>query len=334
MRWRISSTAPTGDDLQFQILGDNGYQTHRFFAVAVSRGRLDLRRRRRGSCFQYVSARPVPRRTLPPSGHRRSRHLWDPAGGAGPPEHRGADARAWTRSSTSPTSRSHVSLTDTVAFEPPYVYPRSYDRTMWPTKGLCVSDVLPTGVSFSPLDTQTYGFPPDLPLSDSGIYCVGIRDEPRRMTGSSATVAQGRVATVPASDKTCTRPSSRPSSSRRSSTRSSSTSRSRSPIAAHRRCRRSSRSSTSTCTRRRCRCGSCRPSIWRSNPNATGGSPNCAQLGEGRKLPATDMADAVLQQVSSFPETHQQFHFFYFNNSELHAAEDDDRFAARLCSTG
>ena len=35
----------------------------------------------------------------------------------------------------------HVSLTDTVAFEPPYVYPRSYDRTMWPTKGLCVSEV-------------------------------------------------------------------------------------------------------------------------------------------------------------------------------------------------
>ena len=54
------------------------------------------------------------------------------------------------------------------------------------------------------------------------------------------------------------------------------------------------------------------------NPDATGGSPNCAQLGEGRKLPApTDMAQAVLEQVSSFPATYQQFHFFYFNNQNF-----------------
>ena len=54
-----------------------------------------------------------------------------------------------------------------------------------------------------------------------------------------------------------------------------------------------------------------------TNPDATGGSPNCAQFGDGRTLPATDMADAVLQTVSSFPQTHQQFHFFYFNNQNF-----------------
>jgi hypothetical protein len=54
-----------------------------------------------------------------------------------------------------------------------------------------------------------------------------------------------------------------------------------------------------------------------TNPNATGGSANCAQIGEGRKLPATEMADAVLQVVSSFPQTHQQFHLLYFNNQSF-----------------
>jgi hypothetical protein len=52
-----------------------------------------------------------------------------------------------------------------------------------------------------------------------------------------------------------------------------------------------------------------------TDPHSTGGAANCAQV-DGRTLPATDMAEAVLQQVSSFPETHQQFHFFYFNNLE------------------
>jgi hypothetical protein len=53
-----------------------------------------------------------------------------------------------------------------------------------------------------------------------------------------------------------------------------------------------------------------------TNPTATGGSPNCAQVA-GATLPATDMADAVWQTVTSFPETHQQFHFLYFNNQSF-----------------
>ena len=103
----------------------------------------------------------------------------------------------------------HVALTDTVAFEPPYVYARSYDRTMWPTKGLCVADSVPTSVSFSPLDAPTYAFPPDLPLSDAGLYCVGIRPTPADggasavdsngclQSGYCPSVAQGRLATLP-----------------------------------------------------------------------------------------------------------------------------------------
>ena len=153
---------------------------HRFFAVTVSGGRLDLRRRRRVDLLPVCQARPVPRRefshpviavhatygTLP--GELAKPRTEKQTLGVDPFFHL-------------TNEQVHVSLTDTVAFEPPYVYPRSYDRTMWPTKGLCVSDVLPTTVSFSPLDGQTYAFPPDLPLSDSGLYIASGSERSRRM---------------------------------------------------------------------------------------------------------------------------------------------------------
>src|SRR3954469_2471046 len=194
VRWRISSTAPLGEDLQFQILGDDGYQTIDFSQSLFPGGASSCADAGGGSCFQYVvrghyplAQFPRPVRavhasygTLP--GQLPSQKTEKQTLGVDPFFHLTND-------------QLYVSLTDTVAFEPPYVYPRSYDRTMWPTKGLCVSDVVPTSVSFSPLDTETYGFAPDLPLSDSGIYCVGVRPIPS--DAGITTVAQGRVATVP-----------------------------------------------------------------------------------------------------------------------------------------
>ena len=64
---------------------------------------------------------------------------------------------------------------------------------MWATGGLCVSDVAPSDVSFSPLD-DTGGFPPPQPLTPQGIYCVGTRPVPA--DHGDSTLIQTRIATL------------------------------------------------------------------------------------------------------------------------------------------
>ena len=331
VRWRISSTAPIGDDLRFQILGedghDDGYHDIDFSQSLFPGGASTCADADGGSCFQYVVRGQYHLGKLPPvravqdaygtlPGELASPSTVEQTLGVEPFFHLTND-------------QVYASLTDAVAFEPPYVYPRSYDRAMWPTKGLCVSEVVPTGVSFSPLDTQTYGFPPDLPLSDTGIYCVGVRATPHDEGGAALDkngcsssgycppVAQARVATLPEvrdMHQTFVPPVEQ------------------SPviyqivfdleIPVAERCA-SSLSKIESLVDKYMHMAKGvdvrkLPTInLATNPDATGGAPNCAQIGEGRTLPATDMADAVLQVVSSFPQKHQQFHFFYFNNQNF-----------------
>ncbi len=312
VRWRISSPAGLGDDLHFQLLGDDGYSDIDFSQSLFPGGASTCADADGGSCFQYVvrgqyALRDFPVRFAPFTPPTA------PFQGSWPTREPRTRPSASTRFFSLTNDQVYVSLTDTVAFEPPYVYPRSYDRTMWPTQGLCVAEVLPTGVSFSPLDAKTYGFPPDLPLSDSGIYCVGIRPVPS--DAGAAIVAQGRVATVPQvtnMQQTFVPPVEQspviyqivldleiPTADRCASALQ--TIESLVDKYMHK---------TTVPVRKL-------PTINLAiNPDATGGSANCAQV-DGRTLPATDMADAVLQVVSSFPQTHQQFHFLYFNNQNF-----------------
>ena len=52
------------------------------------------------------------------------------------------------------------------------------------------------------------------------------------------------------------------------------------------------------------------------DPNGTDGSANCKQQ-DGATLDASDMADAVMQVVTSYPEQFQQFQFFFFDNIDF-----------------
>jgi hypothetical protein len=314
VRWRISSTAPLGDDLYFEILRDDGYHRIDFSQSLFPGGASTCADNTGGSCFQYVVRGQYHLARLPPI---RSVHAtYGTLPGESPTPSTEEETLAVDPFFHLTNDQVNVSLTDTVAFEPPYVYPRSYDRTMWPTKGLCVSGVVPETVSFSPLDTQTYGFPPDLPLSDSGIYCVGIR--PRPSDGGTDAIAQGRLATVPQvtdMHQTFSPPVEK------------------SPviyqivldleIPVADRCGSSLQAIESLVDEYMNKTATV-PAVVKlptinlaTNPDATGGSPDCAQVGEGRTLPATEMADAVLQAVTSFPQIHQQFHFFYFNNQNF-----------------
>jgi hypothetical protein len=307
VRWRISSTAPLGTDLEFQILDDSGYQAVDF-SRSVFPGGGSICSDGMGSCFQYVlrGRYPVAER---PNPVRAVHDVYGLLPG-------GRVAAQTVPQTISMASFFHtnndvvyVNIKDTVASADPWVFPRSYQRTMWPTSGLCVLDAPPDGVSFSPLDA-TGGFPPESPLTDSGIYCVAIRPIPAD-AGATA-IAQTRVATVP--EVTTTNQTYVPPIEQ-------------SPVIYQivldleiplaDRCATALQtieslvdkymSSVSVPVRKL-------PTMnLATNPNATGGAANCAQTTE-RTLPASDMAEAVKQVVTTFPETHQQFHFFYFNN--------------------
>jgi hypothetical protein len=314
VRWRISSTAPIGDDLHFQILGENDDQPIDFSHSLFPGGASTCADADGGTCFQYVrrGVYPVGRYPHPVIGIHATYGTLPGELATSRTEDQTLGVDPFFKLTN---DQVYVSLTDTVAFEPPYVYPRSYDRTMWSTKGLCVSEVLPTNVSFSPLDAQSYAFPPDLPLSDSGRYCVGIRPSP--WDGGDSVVAQGRLATLPEVtnlQQTFTPPVEQ------------------SPIiyqivldleiAVPDRCD-LARTTIEGLVDKYMQVAGVKwhklPTInLATNSEATGSSPNCAQLGDGRALPdPTGMAEAVLQQVSSSPVTYQQFHFFYFNNQNF-----------------
>jgi len=328
VRWRISSTAPLGNDLQFQILGENDDHPIDFSQSLFPGGASTCADGDGGTCFQYVVPGLYPLADFPrPIIATHSTYGTLP----------GERATSRTEDQTLSVSpffqltndQVHVSLTDTVAFEPPYVYARSYDRTMWATKGLCVADSVPANVSFSPLDPSTYIFPPDLPLSDAGLYCVGIRPTPSSAlpvdnngcleSGYCPHAAQGRLATLPEvvdMHQTFAPPVEQ------------------SPViyqivldlevTVAERCD-AARATIEELVDKYM--NMVPPSVKvvklptiniATNPDATGAAPNCAQFGDGRTLPdPTGMADAVLQVVSTFPQTHQQFHFLYFNNQNF-----------------
>jgi hypothetical protein len=310
VRWRISSTAQLGDGLQFQILGVNDNNPIDF-SQSLFPGGGSLCADGAGSCFQYV----LPGQ-YPVALHPRPVQAVQTTYGTLPGELANPRTEAQTLG-VSPFFHTnndlvYVDLTDTVAFESPYVYPRSYDRSMWPTDALCVSDSAPAGVSFSPLDPKTYGFPPDLPLSDKGIYCVGVR--PIRQDGVSGTVAQGRVATQPQvtdMKQTFTPPIEQ------------------SPVIYQiifdldipnpDRCPLALATIESTVDQAMKMANTTAPPVKLKtvnvaiDPSATDASGLCTQQ-DAPTLPSADMAQTVYQQISQLPETYQQFHLFFFSN--------------------
>jgi hypothetical protein len=312
VRWRISSTAQLGDDLQFQILGVNGNNPIDF-SQSLFPGGGSLCADGVGSCFQYVLPGPYSAALYPrPVQAVQSTYGTLPGSRVTPR----TEDQTLSVSSFFHTNNDlvYVDPTDTVAYESPYVYPRSYERTMWPTDALCVSDSAPAYVSFSPLDPQTYGFPPDLPLTDRGIYCVGIR--PIRKDGDVAkeTVAQGRVATQPQvtdMQQKFTPPVEQ------------------SPVMYQiifdldipnpDRCPVALTTIEATVDHAMNMAHTTAPPVKLKTMNvaielnATDASGPCTQQ-DAPMLQSADMAQAVYQQISQSPETYQQYHLFFFSN--------------------
>jgi hypothetical protein len=198
----------------------------------------------------------------------------------------------------------YVNITDPVAGEGPYKYPRSYERTMWPTTGLCLSEVPPDDVSFSPLDA-TGGFPPPLPLTPAGRYCVATRPIPA--DGGDATMVQVRIETLPELI-TGTQIFDPPVE--------------RSPIVYQivldleipvpDRCA-DVIQKIENLTDRYMVGGSAPVRKLPTINLAANGSSQCAQTNE-RTVASADIADQVKQTITALGGEHQQYHFMYFNN--------------------
>jgi hypothetical protein len=314
VRWRISSNDPADPNLRFEILDDDGNYQPIDFSQSVYPGGGAPCADKQGSCFQYVlrgdhtadQARPIVRAIHAEQG-----------------TFPGEPATARTvPASLSVASYFHtgndlvyVSLADTVAYDSPYVFPRAYERTMWPTRGLCVSDSPPDGVGFSPLDA-TGGFPPTQPLTDDGTYCVGLRPVPGDAGG--AALAQARVATLP---QVVEVPISYTPPIQQSPVIYQIVFDLEIPVAD--RCNSALQKIEGLVDQAMTQGGLLPlegvqvlklPTVNLAlDPNAPGGGSACAQPQSGG-LDADAMAEAVKQAVTGFPQQFQQFHLLFFDN--------------------
>lgn len=190
IRWRLGSTEPL-PDTAFELLRDGAYAAIDF-SRSVFPGGVNRCSDGRGSCAQLVvRGRYALDPALPPVRAVHTRFGVLPGGVA---QAKTIAETLRVQSHFSPRNDAvFVSMDDRVATDGPYDFPRAYERTIWPTTGLCLSDVIPDGTVFTPVDANA--FAPPTPLTETGLYCVGARPLPA--DGGARVLAQARVATSP-----------------------------------------------------------------------------------------------------------------------------------------
>jgi hypothetical protein len=302
MRWRVSATPLT--ETRFELLDpQSGGYSPIDFSQSVYTGGLEPCGDGYGTCAQYVVRGQY---TVPASAHpiQAVHDVYGVLPGVIPTFRTVQPTLSLASFFHAHNDMVYLNITDPVAGEGPYKYPRSYERTMWPTTGLCVSEVPPDDVSFSPLDASG-GLPPPLPLTDTGTYCVATRPIPA--DGGDATMVQVRIATLPELI---------------SGTQIFDPPVERSPIVYQivldleipvpDRCADVIQKIESLTNRYMVGGGA--PVVKLPTINlAANGSSQCAQTNE-RTVAAADVADQVKQAITTLTGEHQQYHFMYFNN--------------------
>ena len=304
IRWRVSAKEALEDN-RFEMLGPNGYQTIDFSQSVFEGGITACEDKRGGSCAQYI----VRGEYLVPDDARPVRAVHDLYGvlPGVPAKVQAVSPTLTLQSIFRPhNDRVYTSIGDKVARGGAYVFPRRYERAMWPAIGLCLSEEAPAEVTFVPLD-EPDGFPPETPLTDDGIYCVGTRPIPA--DGGGAALIQARVATQPEL-VTMTREFIPPIE--------------RSPIIYQLvldleipvpdRCTEVVQKIESLV--QKYFTGETIPVPVHKLPTinlAEDASSKCAQIND-RLLQTTALAQATKELITSLPGVHQQVHLLYFNN--------------------
>jgi hypothetical protein len=299
VRWRVDAPPPV-DETYFELWGPEGY-TPISFADSVFPGGITACGDG-GACAQYVTRERLdPPEDAPVVRAVHSRYGTLP----------GADsARRWMSVTLSDmksffndrNEAVYVNIKDDVGAAGPYNFPRRFERAMWGTKGTCVSDSPPEGVTFSTLDL-TGGFAPETPLTDAGVYCVAIRPIPA--DGGDRVMLEVRIATRPEVVTAEVRYAPPIETS---------------PITyqivldlqiySADRCAESQTGIEATVRQYLPPLGA--PVTVRQLPTIDI-SPGCNQ-DLFRRVPAEAMAQEIKRAVTEFPQVHQQFHLLYFNN--------------------
>jgi hypothetical protein len=192
VRWRVDATVPVAQT-RFELLGSNGSYSPIDFSQSVFAGGVAACTDNQGSCAQYVvrgnysfgpGARPV----------QAVHDVYGVLPGGVAAMESVPETISFKSFFRPGNDIVYLNITDVVAKQSPYSFPRPFERAMWATGGLCVSDLAPSDVSFSPLD-NTGGFPPPQPLTDQGTYCVGTRPIPA--DHGDSTLIETRIATLP-----------------------------------------------------------------------------------------------------------------------------------------
>ena len=302
VRWRVGAPAPV-DQTHFELLGSNGSYSAIDFSQSVFAGGVISCTDGAGSCAQYV----VRGNYSVGPGVRPVQAVHDVYGvlpGGVPAMERVPETLSFKSFFHSGNDMVTLNITDVVAEQRPYKFPRPFERAMWETSGLCVSDVAPSDVSFSPLDA-TSGFAPPQPLTPEGTYCVGTRPVPADHGGSA--LIQTRIATVPevvTGSKTFTPPVER------------------SPIIYQivldleipvpDRCAEAVQKIEALVQRYTGMAGVAVHKLPTINLSDDPSSP-CAQTND-RTIKSFELAQSMKQLITTLPEFHQQIHLMYFNN--------------------
>lgn len=88
-----------------------------------------------------------------------------------------------------------VTIRDDIGGDSTYKFPRPLQRAVWSRRGLCVPGFYPADAQFDPVGGLTESWPPPAPLSDTGLYCAGVRTQPN--SGAIGTDDQTTIDTVP-----------------------------------------------------------------------------------------------------------------------------------------
>jgi hypothetical protein len=301
VRWRVSAAPLT--QTRFELLAADGSYQPIDFAKSVFAGGTEDCGDKFGTCAQFVVRGHY---TVAPDAQpvQAVHDVYGVLPGSVPTTKTVPTTLALKSFFHSQNEMVTLNITDDVASAGPYQFPRPYERTMWPTTGLCVSDTPPVDVSFSALDASS-SFPPVTPLTETGTYCVAARPVPS--DGGAAAMVQVRIATLPEIV---------------TATQIFDPTVERSPIIYQivldleipvpDRCAEVIQNIENDATMYLVGGGATVHKLPTINL-ATNGSSQCAQNND-RTLAATDMADAVKQLVTTQDGTHQQYHMLYFNN--------------------
>ena len=304
VRWWVAASPPVSQT-RFELLGSDGSYAPVDFSQSVFAGGINDCKDGRGSCAQYV----VRGQYAVAPGARPVQAIHDVYGLLpGPPATTEEVPETIALQSFFHPGNTQVTLnvSDSVGRSGKYEFPRSFEKTMWATEGLCVSDTAPDGVSFSPLDPQTGSLDPPQPLTDSGTYCVATRPIPADQGDS--TLLETRIATLP-EVVTGTHKYTPPIE--------------RSPIMYQLildleipvpdRCTDTIQKLEDITQRAMVGGGVSVHKLPTINLAAEDPMSPCAQTST-RQFASTDIAQAVKELIISLPEVHHQYHMLYFNN--------------------